>query len=61
MLNSTMIPSIGIMIGAYIFTKMLSLLSIREEAKGTKVFAVITILVTIFTVIDLLLTGTSIM
>jgi hypothetical protein len=54
-----MIPDIGVMIGAYIFTKMFSLLTRKEskESVATKIFAVITILITIFIVLDLLLSG----
>jgi len=53
-----MIQAIGIMIGAYIFTKMLNLVVTPSTITGVKVFAVITMLVTIFCVLDLLVMGT---
>jgi len=43
-----MIPAIALMIGAYIITNMVSMLADREETGPlTKIFAVVTILITI--------------
>jgi len=56
-----MIPTIGIMIGFYIVTRMISLL-LRKDARAehilVKVFAIITILVNLICVADLMLSGT---
>ena len=52
-----MIPDIGFMIGCYIITKMLSLISRKEESGVTKVSSVFTIIITIICVFDLLLKG----
>lgn len=57
-----MVAEIGIMIGIYIVTRMLSYLTRSKEMHESiivKVFAVITILVTIIVVADLFLRGTS--
>jgi len=57
-----MLPDIGIMIGAYIFVRMISFLTRtgeRKESVVVKVFAVIAIIITIFCTLDLLLHGTS--
>lgn len=57
-----MIVNIGLMIGLYIITRMISFgtrKGDREESKGVKVFVVITIVVTILLIIDLLVRGTS--
>jgi hypothetical protein len=51
-----MIPTIGTMIGAYIITRMLDLLS-SDKKTIIKVFGVITILVTLLGIIDLLNSG----
>lgn len=55
-----MIPTIGVMIGFYIITRMLSFLlrkDQRSENTIVKIFAVITILVTIFTMLVLTMPG----
>ena len=52
-----MIPDIGFMIGCYIITKMISLIGRKEEYGITKVFSVITIIITIICVFDLLAKG----
>ena len=57
-----MIVEIGIMMGAYIFTRMLSMIIGKKdgnESIGVKIFAVITILVTLFIVFDLFMRGTG--
>lgn len=51
-----MIPTIGIMIGFYIITRMASFLTRkgdRSESFGPKLLSVITIIVTIIAIIDL--------
>ncbi|MBA7573428.1 hypothetical protein ES708_15225 [subsurface metagenome] len=55
-----MIPSIGLMIGLYIITRMTSFLTRggeRSESIVVKVFAVITTLVTFLCILDLLRIG----
>ena len=55
-----MIPVIGLMIGAYIVTRMISFLTRRGERNESvlvKVFAVITVLVVLICVVDLLSRG----
>ena len=57
-----MIPDIGLMIGAYVITRMISLLTRkgdREESVVVRVFAVITILVAVICVSSLLTRGLS--
>jgi hypothetical protein len=57
-----MIPDIGMMIGAYIFVRMISFLTRTGEQKESivvKIFAVITILITIICTFDLLIHGTT--
>ena len=57
-----MIPAIGLMIGAYVFTRMVSFLTRKgdmAESIIVKVFAVITMLVTAICVADLLMRGQS--
>ena len=52
-----MIAAIGIMIGIYIITRMISFLTRKEpqkESASVKVFAVITIVITIFCMFSLL-------
>lgn len=51
-----MIPALGVMIGAYIITRMLDLLSGDKKAI-VKGFGVVTIVVTLFCVIDILNAG----
>ena len=51
-----MIPEIGLMVGFYIITRMVSLLmrkGERKESIAVYVFAVLTILTTIFVIYDL--------
>lgn len=58
----SMVPSIGIMIGCYIITRMLSFLSRkgdRAESGLTKAFAVITILITLLIMVDLFTSGSQ--
>ncbi|MBA7573340.1 hypothetical protein ES708_15136 [subsurface metagenome] len=55
-----MIPTIGLMIGLYIITRMTSFLTRggeRSESIVVKVFAVITTLVTFLCILDLLRIG----
>jgi len=55
-----MIPIIGIMIGFYVITRMISLLTRkeqREESPIVKVFAVITLIVTVFSIFSLFTSG----
>ena len=52
-----MIPDIGFMIGCYIITKMFSLINREEEAVITKIFSIITMLITVVCVFDLLSKG----
>ena len=55
-----MIPDSGLMVGAYIITRMISFLTRKEEKAESvivKVFTVITILVTVVSVLDLLTRG----
>lgn len=57
-----MIPDIGLMIGFYIITRMISFLTRKEpmaENLVVKVFAVITLFVTMIALLDLLLRGTT--
>ena len=58
-----MIPDIGLMIGVYIITKMISFLSRkgdRAESLLVKGLAIITILITSVCIVDLLIKGMSI-
>ena len=57
-----MIPAIGFMIAAYIITRMLSLLidKSKDTSGLTKVFAAITILVSLYAVSVLVKSGTEI-
>lgn len=50
-----MIPTIGIMIGAYIFTRMIELLGSKNTGIIVGLFAVMTIVVTLVGVASLLL------
>lgn len=55
-----MIPDIGLMIGFYIFTRMVSFLTRkgdREESVFVKVFALITLLVTVLSMAGLVMRG----
>lgn len=51
-----MIPAIGIMIAAYIITRMLELIASKAE-RVVKIFACGTILVTIVSIIDIVRAG----
>lgn len=54
-----MIPAIGIMIGAYIFTRMAELLDSKEAGVIVKIFAFITLLVSVVGTLVLMFSGTS--
>lgn len=54
-----MIPDIGLMVGCYIITRMVSLANREEESIAVKIFAGITILATAFALFDLLYRGTG--
>lgn len=55
-----MIPAIGFMVGAYIITRMVSLIADKKETGiVTTIFAGITILVTIYCIYLLLTSGTD--
>ena len=51
-----MIPDIGVMIAAYIITRMIQMIGLPRER--TKVFATLTIVVTVICTFDLLVRGT---
>ncbi len=48
------------MIGAYIFTRMAELLANKDKGVTIKVFAVITILIAIISVVDIMNAGSSV-
>lgn len=52
-----MITEIGIMIGFYIVTRMLSMLTSRNEIKIVNWLSLVTIIVTIIVIIDLCFRG----
>lgn len=54
-----MIPAIGFMLAAYIITRMVASLTKPDVNKFAKVLAVITIVVTVISVIDLIAAGSS--
>ena len=54
-----MIPTIGLMIGMYIFARMVELLGLKDRGVVTKIFAVVTMLVALVSMADLLLSGNS--
>jgi len=57
-----MIPTIGVMIGWYIITRMLSFLTRKEERQEgivVRVFAIFTIIVTIIGMLDLMSRGSQ--
>lgn len=54
-----MIPTIGIMIGAYIFTRMAELLGSKEAGGAVKFFAAITLLVSVVGTLVLMFSGSS--
>jgi len=53
-----MIPDIGVMIGLYIVTKMISFATKDKESIFVRIFAIITIIVAVICVADLFLSGT---
>jgi len=53
-----MIPAIGVMVGVYIITRMIELISRSDRHVFVKVVSAITILVTIVSIVDLLNAGT---
>lgn len=53
-----MIPALGVMIGAYIFTRMLEMILAKDNGVALKVFAVLTILITLVSVVDIMNAGT---
>ena len=57
-----MIPAIGLMIGAYIFTRMIELLagSSKSGQVLVKIFAVLTMLITVVSVFDLVMSGSNV-
>lgn len=52
-----MLVDIGLMVGSYIFVRMLSLSMRKGESNVTKVFAVLSMLVTVFVCLDLFTRG----
>ena len=54
-----MIPDIGLMIAAYIITRLVDLLGRAEANIVAKILAVLSILVVLVTTVDLLSHGTS--
>jgi len=57
-----MLPEIGLMIGAYIITRMVSFMTRKEprnESRITEAFAAITIIVTVLVILDLLSRGSG--
>lgn len=55
-----MIPDIGLMIGFYIITRMVSFLTrsgVRKESLFVKSFSVLTILITMASMLDLIMKG----
>lgn len=61
-----MIPLLSLMIGAYIFTRMIELIVKKKELKHDfyrgmiECFAILTILITIFCVVSILISGVNI-
>ena len=58
-----MIQAIGLMIGVYVITRMVSFLTRKEERAESivvKILAVITMIVTLFCIFALMLSGQSI-
>jgi hypothetical protein len=54
-----MIPTMGLMIGFYILTRMIELLALKDRGVGTKIMAGITLLVTLFSIVDLVMSGSK--
>lgn len=55
-----MIPAIGVMLGAYIITRMFEIMTKAEAKTVVKVFSCITVLITLVCVIDILNAGSNI-
>lgn len=55
-----MIPDIGLMVAAYIITKMVSMANNENESIVVKILCAVTILVTAIALVDLLRSGSSI-
>ena len=54
-----MIQIIGIMIGGYIFTRMLAMATDKQVNAAARVFAVLTIFLDLFCILMLVATGTT--
>lgn len=54
-----MIPDIGLMVGFYIITRMVSLANRENESIVVKILAALTILVTAWAIFDLITRGAS--
>ena len=54
-----MIPTIGIMIGAYIFTRMAELIQSKDAGVMVKIFATLTLLVSVVGTLVLMFSGSS--
>jgi hypothetical protein len=54
-----MIPTIGVMVGMYIITRMAELLGRPDRGIGSKVMAGLTMLVAIVGILDLVVTSAS--
>lgn len=54
-----MIPAIGLMIGAYIITRMFEIFAKKDAHMAVKGFAVVTVLITLVSVVDILNAGSS--
>jgi hypothetical protein len=54
-----MIQLIGLMMGAYIFTRCIEMLTSKEQNWAVSICALITILVVIISIIGLLLSGST--
>lgn len=54
-----MIPTIGVMIGCYIVVRMADLISLQDRSMTVKVLASLAILVAVFSMADLVKSGSS--
>jgi heme/copper-type cytochrome/quinol oxidase subunit 4 len=54
-----MIPTIGVMIGAYIFTRMFEIFVDENQNLGTKIFAIVTLAIAVIGSIMLILNGAT--
>lgn len=54
-----MIQAIGVMIGAYIITRMFELMAKVDQNSAVKAFAVVTVLVTLGAILVVLVAGAS--